>query len=243
MKKSPLLILSGICLITAAVLKFALIGYSTLSLCFLALAALLAFYQLAAVKKLKKLRIAVTVLLILGIAAFAVFEAPVISASRGDSDPQADYLIVLGAGVNGSTPSLSMVNRLTAAKAYLEKYPASIAILSGGQGPGENMTEAQAMYDWLTGQGIDGDRLILEERSSSTEENLSFSFEIIDSLGNSTASAAVCSSEYHLCRAKFLAAQMGREVLTVPARTSLFVLRMNYFIREGFAMAYYRVFG
>ncbi len=243
MKKYLLTVLAAICLLAAAVFRFALIGYSTLSLCFLALAALLAFYQLAAIKKLKKTRIAVTVLLMLGVAAFAVFEAPVITASRGDSDAQADYLIVLGAGVNGSTPSLSMIDRLTAVKAYLEEYTDSIAILSGGQGPGEDMTEAQAMYDWLTGQGIDGNRLILEEDSSSTEENIVFSFEIIDGLGGSSASVAVCSSEYHLCRAKYLAAQLGRNVLTVPARTSLFVLRINYFIREGFAMAYYRVFG
>lgn len=244
MKKYPLAVLAAICLIVSAVFKFALIGYSTMALCFLGTAAVLGFYQLVLLKKLKKAGVAVAVLLLCGLVVFAVFEVPVISASKGDADPEASYLIVLGAGVNGSTPSLSMVNRLTAVRAYLEEYPGSVAILSGGQGQGENITEAQAMFTWLTEHGIDGSRLIQEDKATSTEENIAFSLDIIASRGGDiTEDVAICSSEYHLCRAKYLAAEQGCKVLTVSARTSLFVLRINYFIREAFAMAYYKILG
>ncbi len=243
MKKYPLAVLAAICLTASAVFKFALIGYSTMALCLLGLALVLGFYQLAAIKKLKKTGIAIAVLLLIGLVAFTVFEVPVISASRGDKDPEASYLIVLGAGVNGSTPSLSMVNRLTAVKTYLEQYPDAVAILSGGQGPDEDITEAEAMYTWLSEHGIDSSRLIQEDKATSTEENIAYSLEIIASRGgNITGDVAICSSEYHLCRAKYLAAKQGCEVLTVPARTSRFILRINYFIREAFGMAYYKVF-
>ena len=244
MKKYPLAVLAAVCLIAASVFGFALTGYSTMALCFLGLAAVLGFYQLVLRKKLRKTGIAAAVILLCGLTAFAVFEAPVISASRGDAEPEASYLIVLGAGVNGSTPSLSMVNRLTAVRAYLGKYPDSLAILSGGMGRGEDITEAQAMYTWLTEHGVDGARLIQEDRATSTRENIAISLDIIASRGGSvTGDVAICSSEYHLCRAKYLAAQQGCDALTVPAQTSLFVLRLNYFIREAFAMAYYRLLG
>lgn len=243
MKKYPLAAAAALCLALSVFLKFALIGYSVLALAFLALAAVLGFYQLCLVKKLWKSAVFVSAALLLGVVLFCVFEVPVIAESSGSDDPEAPYLIVLGAGVNGSTPSLSMVNRLTAALAYLETYPDSAAILSGGQGPDEDLTEARAMFDWLTQNGIAAERLILEEHATSTEENLAFSLRLIAERGGRTDSGvAVCSSEYHLCRAKLLADRLGCSIKTVPARTTLPVLRINYFIREAFAMAYYRLF-
>lgn len=244
MKKHALAVLAAVCLLAAAVFKFALIGYSVLAMCFLGLAVVLGFYQLAVLRRLKKAGIAVAVLLLAGVIVFAVFEIPVISAAGGDAEPEASFLIVLGAGVNGSTPSLSMVNRLTAVKAYMEQYPNSIAILSGGQGSGEDITEAQAMFTWLTARGVAPERLLLEDRATSTEENIAFSLDIIAERGGSTTDdVAICSSEYHLCRAKYLAAKQGCAAFTVPARTSYPFLRINYFIREAFGMAYYRLLG
>ena len=82
--------------------------------------------------------------------------------ASGADEPEAEYLIVLGAGVNGSVPSLSLRERLEAALAYLERYPQAVAILSGAQGSGEDITEAQCMFDWLTARGIDENRLLWE---------------------------------------------------------------------------------
>ena len=86
-----------------------------------------------------------------------------------------DYIIVLGAHVDGTRMTLALLERARRALLYLEENPGTKAVLSGGKGDGENISEAEAMYRYLTGHGIDGDRLIREEESTSTKENLEFS--------------------------------------------------------------------
>lgn len=112
---------------------------------------------------------------VVGVLVIAAIEVPIVAASRGDERANAPYVIVLGAGVNGDVPSLSLQNRLLAAQRWLTNHPDSKAILSGGQGPGENISEAQCMYQWLTQYGIAGERLLLEDQSRSTQENLKYS--------------------------------------------------------------------
>ena len=85
--------------------------------------------------------------------------------------------------------------------------------------------------------GIDPSRLYKEENSTSTEENLAFSVGIIDELsGGKPYSAAILSSDFHLCRAKTMAYDMGIEANGVSAKTEYPVLRVNYYFREAFAM-------
>ena len=92
---------------------------------------------------------------------------------------------------------------------------------------------------WLTQNGISPDRLLLEEKSNSTETNLINSLTIISAQGGDpTGKIAVLSSEYHLYRAKFMARQLGAQPLGVAGHTSNFVLMVNYFIREAFAIVY-----
>ena len=226
----------------ALFLRFALIGYSFLAYCLMCAAGVVLIYGFLVWKKLKVLIIILTVLLLLGFILFLAMEIPVIIDSFGDKDVDADYIIVLGAGVNGSVPSLSMINRMTPTIDYLEAHPDCVAILTGGQGEGENLSEAQAMFDYLTARGISPEQLIMEPKASSTEENLKFSFEIIGSeLDSSTI--AVVSSEYHLHRAKTMAKMLGVEVYGIPGRTSYPVLMINYFIREAFGMVHLKVFG
>ena len=92
-----------------------------------------------------------------------------------------DYIIVLGAHVDGTRMTLALLERARRALLYLEENPGTKAVLSGGKGTGENISEAEAMYRYLTGHGIDGSRLILEEKSTSTKENLAFSLRKIGS--------------------------------------------------------------
>lgn len=236
------LMLAAACLVVAAFLKFALIGYGFMAMCFVGLAAVLALYELCVRKRWKGWRRVLSAALILGFAFFIACEMPVLLASRGDDLTEPDYLIVLGAGVNGTVPSLSMRNRLDAALEVMNESPDCIAIVSGGQGQGEDITEAEAMYRWLTDKGIEKERLWKEERSTSTEENLAFSLAMIDDA--ETADIAVVSSEYHLYRAKLLAKENhGLDVFGVAGKTSYPVLKVNYFIREAFAVAYLWVFG
>lgn len=240
--KRGFIIASGIMLAVAVFMAFVLVGYRFSAVCLACAAVVVFIYGFLIEKRAKKCITALSCVLALGFALFAWLEIPVISASDGDSDVDADYLIVLGAGVNGSVPSLSMVNRLTPTIEYMQSHPDCRAVLTGGQGSGENLSEAQAMFDYLTAHGVDGSRLILEEKATSTAENLQFSFEIIDREAEN-AVIAVVSSEYHLCRAKEMAKMLGVEVYGIPGHTSYPVLKINYFIREAFGMLHLKVFG
>ena len=89
-------------------------------------------------------------------------EVWVIRAGHRDESAQpADAVVILGAGVNGTTPSVALQTRIDAAERYLKAHPGIPAGLSGGQGPGEDISEARAMYNALTDRGIDPERLIL----------------------------------------------------------------------------------
>ena len=111
--------------------------------------------------------------LLLGFSLFTVLETMVVRGSFADeSDAPVSAVIVLGAGVNGETPSLTLRTRIDAAAAYLEEHPDVPVVLSGGQGPGEAITEAECMRRALVRRGVDESRLYPEERSTSTQENL-----------------------------------------------------------------------
>ena len=175
---------------------------------------------------------------------FAVFEIPVVRDARTDTDAHPDAIIVLGAGVNGSTPSLSMCNRLDAALAYLGANPDALAVVSGGQGEGEDITEAKAMADYLTAHGIDSARIVQEDQSRSTRENLENSFAILRARGYDPANGVgIVTSEYHLYRAKRMVRALGAEPVGIAAETTLPTMRVNYFIREAFAAAYMQLAG
>lgn len=237
------LILEGALLLLSGFFAFALIGYICMSLVFLAAALLVGVYKLIELfsrkrpKQAQSLKTALSAAVYLALALFFAIEIPIIAAAKTDREPEVPYLIVLGAGVNGRQPSLSLLNRLNAALDYLEAYPQARAVLSGGQGPGEDISEARCMYDWLSEKGIEKNRLILEEKSSSTYENLKFSLgKIQDEGGVPSKPVALVSSEYHLYRAKYMAGQLGAEALGVAAKTTKPVLMVNYFIREAAAV-------
>ena len=123
----------------------------------------------------------------------------------GKSAPQKDTecLVVLGAGVYGTRPSASLRSRMNAALEYLSAHPNVSAILSGGQGPGEDITEAEAMRRFFTENGIAEDRLILEEKSTDTVENLTNSFALAEA--NGFSNLTIVTNEFHLYRSCRLA--------------------------------------
>lgn len=235
----------AVLLIASVFFAFVLVGYRTIALVFFAIALLKGIYRFIFIysqkneKKAKNVKTVLTSLVVLGLAVFTAAEIPVIRSAHTDKNPEAPYLIVLGAGVNGTEPSLSLLNRLEAAKEYLEKYPQAVAVVSGGQGPGEDISEAECMKRWLYSKGIPEERIIMEDKSFSTEENIANSLAKIDEHGgNADSPVAIVSSEYHLYRAKYIAREKGAEPLGVAAHTSYPVLMANYFIREAFAVLY-----
>ena len=184
--------------------------------------------------------------LLLGFSLFTVLETMVVRGSFADeSDAPVSAVIVLGAGVNGETPSLTLRTRIDAAAAYLEEHPDVPVVLSGGQGPGEAITEAECMRRALVRRGVDESRLYPEERSNSTQENLRYSRAILEELGVDPAQrVAIVTSDFHLCRARLM---WGGDTAAVPAHlpSALYFqcLTVNYFIREAFGLAAYFVYG
>lgn len=184
--------------------------------------------------------------LLLGFSLFTVLETMVVRGSFADeSDAPVSAVIVLGAGVNGETPSLTLRTRIDAAAAYLEEHPDVPVVLSGGQGPGEAITEAECMRRALVRSGVDESRLYPEERSTSTQENLRYSRAILEELGVDPAQrVAIVTSDFHLCRARLM---WGGDTAAVPAHlpSALYFqcLTVNYFIREAFGLAAYFVYG
>ena len=225
----------------ALFLRFALRGYAWWGYLCLFAAALLLLHAYLPVTLWR----VVVALTCVGFAYFCFVEYFIIKNARTDRDPGRDYLIVLGAAVYKDQPSLTLIRRLEGALDYLETYPDSVAIVSGGMGPGETVTEAQAMYDWLIAAGVDPARVLTEPKASSTEENLKFSFDIIRARGDEPAGkVAIVSSAYHLYRAKCLAAKLGvPDAAGVAAPWGYFFVMLNYFIREAFGVTHLWVFG
>ena len=160
----------------------------------------------------------------------------------GSSDPSAlpaDAVVVLGAGVNGTQPFLSLYTRLTAALDYLEENPDVPVVLTGGLGYGEEITEARCMYDWLTARGVDPARLIMEEQAGNTAENFAFSKELLEEQGIDPAEnlVAVVTNDFHIARSRLIAARQGYgHAFGVPAKLPWRHLEVNYYLRESFAM-------
>ena len=186
----------------------------------------------------------ICILLILGIIAAAVTGCFILSSAHPGALPSCEYVVVLGAGVRGTVPSLSLRERINAAYDYLIANSNAVVVLSGGQGPGEEITEAACMYRELTKMGIDPSCLLLEENSTSTVENLMFSMDLLETqTGIRPAKIAIVSSEYHLFRAGLFAKELGLEAVGIPARTSWLALRLNYYLREIVAVWKYLVLG
>lgn len=192
----------------------------------------------------KGLHMTLTLLLCFFFGAMAITAGIIVRSSRGTEKPESEYLVVLGAGVHGTVPSRSLRERMDAAHSYLTEHPEAVAIVSGGQGSGEDITEAQCMYDYLCSKGIDPKRIWMEPEATSTLENLRYSLDIIqERTGAEPERIAIVSSEYHLHRAGIFAGWLDVQAELVPAKTEVFLLRWNYYLREIFAVWYYTLFG
>ena len=182
-------------------------------------------------------------LLALGLALFAVLEIQVIRWSRTDWETKPAAVVVLGAGVNGTTPSLSLQVRLEAALEYIQDKPDIPIVVTGSKGPGEDISEAQCMADWLASHGIAERRILLEEQADNTEENIRFSKELLEGQGiDLTGNIAVVSSDYHLYRASLYWGVPWMVPVAAHMPPQYLPLTINYYIREAFAAAKLLVF-
>lgn len=141
-----------------------------------------------------------------------------------------DTLVVLGCTVYGETPSRMLYERIHAAEDYLRTHPQAKAVLSGGQGKEEKISEAGAMYRTMVDDGIDASRLFMEARSTSTRENLDFSLQVIRE-HQLNEHIAIATNEFHMYRAGVIAEKLGLSYAAVPAHTSWWLFA-TFYIRE-----------
>lgn len=185
-----------------------------------------------------------TLALICGLILFGVTEYFIIRASFGTPETQVDYLVVLGAKVRQDGPSVSLWDRIYETVSYLNAHPDTIAIVSGGQGEDEPITEAKSMHDELVKLGIPEDRIWMEYKATSTDENLRYSLDLIEEkTGRRPQTLGVLSSEYHLFRASLMAKKLGIEFVGVPAKTTKITQLINHAMREVAGVWHFYIFG
>ena len=144
-----------------------------------------------------------------------------------------DYIIVLGAHVNGTKLTLALLERVRRALLYLEENPGTKAVLSGGRGDGERISEAEAMYRYLTEHGVSPERLIKEERSTNTKENLDFSLRLI---GSTDYSIGIVTNNFHVFRGVAIGKKCGcQKIYPLPSRYCSWRL-LIYITREILAI-------
>lgn len=178
--------------------------------------------------------------LTLGLVALAGIEAAIVTRGEADNSAlPADAVIVLGAGVNGETPSAALWSRIRAAEDYLEQHPGIPVVLSGGQGAGEAISEAEAMRRALwSGDEAENARLLLEEKSTNTAQNFAFSKALLEEYGLDTETAviAVVTNDFHCFRSHMIAQKQGLRTIDIPAELPWWWLTANYYLREAFAV-------
>lgn len=175
------------------------------------------------------------VLVVLFAISFVAIQVVILAGGNTDATYEENYAIVLGAGLDGETPSLSMQSRIDAAIEYWKRNPDVTFIACGGMGDMEMITEAEAIYRGLTRAGVPGEHIILEDRSTNTDQNIRYAAQLLGVVGQEK-SAVVITNEFHLWRGKFIARRNGFTATGYAAQTPLFWLRVQFHIREYFSV-------
>lgn len=183
------------------------------------------------------LKIAVISAYALFFTGFFVFLGFNISKAHTPPPNNADVLIVLGCRIHGETPSLTLSYRLKEARDFLFANPKAAVVVSGGQGTDEDIPEAHAMKTRLLSYGISEDRIFVEDRSTSTEENFLFSGEIIKRELD-TENVVFVTSSFHVLRAERIAKKCGLNASGIPAPSAWYTLP-NEYLREFAATVQY----
>lgn len=155
--------------------------------------------------------------------------------SRDTADYTEQTVIVLGCGIRGERVSVGLAKRLDKAAEYHRQNPDAFIIVSGGQGPQEDISEALAMKRYLVEKGITEDKIIMEDKSTSTITNFSYSKEIMEENGLSLSSVVFVTNAYHVYRAATYAKAQGLTVNHLGTDIIWYTVPMNY-MREMLAV-------
>ena len=149
-------------------------------------------------------------------------------------------VVVLGCRVKNKKPSLALKERLDKTYQYLNENPKLQCILSGGQGANEEISEAKCMYQYLVSKGIAPHRLYQEDKSTSTRENILFSYQLIKK-ENLPKAITIITNEFHEYRAQTIARRLNIKSYAISAHTAWWLFP-TYFVREIFGIVYEFIF-
>ena len=180
------------------------------------------------------LRYAWRAALIAALALLALLEGLVISGMSATAPPGMDYLMVLGASVYDDGPSPALVRRINAVTGCLDQHPDALIIATGGQGEGERITEAQCIRDELVRRGVDPARILLEDKSTNTWENMTFSKALID---RDDATVGIVTNNYHVWRSTRLARRAGLTNVHGIAAEYTGPTLIHFMVREAISIA------
>ncbi|MCY6355075.1 YdcF family protein [Clostridium sp. ZS2-4] len=184
----------------------------------------------------KKIKLVFITLVSIGVASFIIIEGFIITSGICGEIKKSDYLVILGAGLRGEKMSLALSKRMHKSLEYINKYPDVKIVVSGGQGPGEDITEAEAMKRFLINHGVSEKNIIKEDKSTSTSENLKYTKNKLEQIdGRNDMTISIVTSDFHMFRAQFLAKRVGFDTYAVPAKLH-FLLIPNFYVREYFAV-------
>ncbi len=168
---------------------------------------------------------------------FALQVAQIFHFGRKKTKRGASYVIILGAQVKGRRPSRALLQRIRAAAAYMNENPSCKAVACGGMGKGEQITECQCIKETLVSMGISRDRILCEDRSVSTLQNLMFTKAMI----GVNRPVVIASNRFHLYRAVEIAKRVGFRQCQGLGTAPEPVLELNYYVRECLSLWYNRI--
>lgn len=163
---------------------------------------------------------------VLGVALllFLVVEGLILSRFGSEAAPGADYCIILGAQWKDNGPSEVLRRRLERALEYLKENPETMVVVSGGQGSNEVMSEAAGMKQYLMAAGIAEERILMEDRSGNTSQNLKFSAGLIDT---ENSRVVIVTNNFHMFRALGIARKQGYSAEGLSAGSVIWMLPNN----------------
>lgn len=167
---------------------------------------------------------------------FIIVSVMLVSSAISEKDEKVDCVIVLGAGLKGETPTLVLKERLDYTLDYISENPGTKIIVSGGQGYGETITEAEAMKRYLVERGVSEELIIKEEKSTSTFENMVFSKKLyFEKFGMAPEKVMIITNDFHMFRSKLLAKRVGLDAYGISSGTPWWIYP-NVFLREYLAV-------
>lgn len=188
----------------------------------------------------KKWLTALLALVLVVVVCFGVLECIVYSGARTQVSGEPDLMVIFGCQVMPWGPSVLLQDRLNTALDYLKDHPELTVVVTGGKGDDEHLSEAQAMFDYLVARGVNADQIIMEDRATTTWENVLYTRELFRSGAFETSgNVLLVSSNFHLTRIKMLWNRVWPEdctLSTLAAPCSHAPSRFRMFFREPLAL-------